>query len=122
IRLNHCIGPMLPQEQFDDTQAVKNRYALLCNGGSVPGAYGGVPIVNFENITSEPGQWTRASLPIPTSALFFDDHFARRPVFPGTLFMNKTLELSAEVAKNIPTANGGAWVARVIADGKLRTF
>ncbi len=122
IKLNHCVGPMLPQEDFDDTQAVKNRYALLCNGGAVPGAYGGVPPVNFENVTSEPGRWIRANLPIPTSALFFDDHFARRPVFPGTLFMQKILELAADVAINIPCTNGGAWTARTIADGKLRTF
>ena len=79
IKLNHCVGPMLPQEDFDDTQAVKNRYALLCNGGAVPGAYGGVPAVNFENVTTEPGQWIRATLPIPLAAPFFDDHFARRP-------------------------------------------
>ena len=122
IKLNHCVGPMLPQEDFDDTQAVKNRYALLCNGGAAPGAYGGVPVVNFENVTREPGQWIRASLPIPGAALFFDDHFARRPVFPGTLFMQKVLELAADVAKNIPAPDGGAWVARIIADGKLRTF
>ena len=122
IKLSHCVGPMLVQEDFDDTQAVKNRYALLCNGGTTPGAYGGVPAVNFENVTSEPGQWFRATLPIPTAALFFEDHFARRPVFPGTLFMNKSIELSTELAKTIPTPNGGEWVARVIADGKLRAF
>lgn len=122
IRLNHCVGPMLPQEDFDDPQAVKNRYALLCNGGAKPGAYGGVPPVNFENISSELGQWIRAILPIPAAAPFFDDHFARRPVFPGTLFMNKILELAADVAKDIPATNGGVWVARTIADGKLRAF
>ena len=122
IRLNHCVGPMLPQEDFDDTQAVKNRYALLCNGGAAPGAYGGVPLVNFENVTSEPGQWLRANLPIPMAAPFFDDHFARRPVFPGTLFMQKILELATDVAMHIPSTSGGAWLARTIADGKLRTF
>ena len=122
IKLNHCVGPMLPQEDFDDPQAVENRYALLSNGGTAPGAYRGVPVVNFENVTNEPGQWFRASLPIPTAALFFDDHFARRPVFPGTLFMNKALELSTDLARTIPIPNGGEWVARVIADGKLRAF
>ncbi len=122
IKLNHCVGPMLTQEDFDDTQAVKNRYGLLCNGGATPGAYGGVPAVNFENVTCEPGQWIRASLPIPGAALFFEDHFARRPVFPGTLFMQKVLELASDVVKDIPAGNGGAWIPRVIADGKLRTF
>lgn len=122
IKLNHCVGPMLPQEDFDDTRAVKNRYALLCNGGATPGAYGGVPAVNFENVTTEPGQWIRATLPIPGAAPFFDDHFARRPVFPGTLFMQKVLEMATDMVEKIPAPNGGVWVARIIADGKLRTF
>jgi len=122
IKLNHCVGPMLAQEDFDDTQAVKNRYAMLCNGGAAPGAYGGVPAVNFENITSEPGQWIRATLPIPRAAPFFEDHFARRPVFPGTLFMQKVLELATDLVDEIPVPSGGAWVPRIIADGKLRTF
>ncbi len=122
IQLNHCVGPMLIQEDFDDTQAVKNRYALLCNGGAAPGAYGGVPAVNFENVTAEPGRWIRATLAIPGEAPFFEDHFARRPVFPGTLFMQKVLEMATDLVENIPAPNGGPWVARIIADGKLRTF
>lgn len=122
IKLNHCVGPMLAQEDFDDTQAVKNRYALLCNGGATPGAYGGVPVVNFENVTAEPGRWIRARLPIPGAASFFEDHFPRRPVFPGTLFMQKVLEMATDLVAHIPAPNGGAWVARIIADGKLRTF
>ena len=122
MKLNHCVGPMLTQEDFDDTLAVKNRYALLCNGGAAPGAYGGVLVVNFENITTEPGQWIRATLPIPGAAPFFEDHFARRPVFPGTLFMQKVLEMATDLVKDIPVPNGGVWVARIIADGKLRTF
>ncbi|MFO1488572.1 MAG: hypothetical protein U1F65_08840 [Verrucomicrobiota bacterium] len=122
IKLNHCVGPMLPQEDFDDTTAVKARYAQLGNGGVASGAYGGVPNVEFVSVTHEPGQWVRATLPIPGSALFFDDHFARRPVFPGTLFMNKALELSSRLAADLPAGNGSRWVARTIADGKLRAF
>ena len=122
IRLNHCVGPMVPQEDFDDPQAVKTRYATLSNGGVAPGAYAGVPPVNFENLQTEPGRRIQASLPIPTSALFFDDHFARRPVFPGTLFMQKALELCDELLKSVPSPNGAKWVANIIADGKLRAF
>jgi len=123
VRLNHCVGPMLPQEDFDDAETVKDRFALLCNGGATPGAFGGVPEINFENISSDPGRWIRANLPIPASAPFFADHFARRPVFPGTLFIHKVLQLAADVAKDIPAAkDGDVWVARFISDGKMRLF
>jgi 3-hydroxymyristoyl/3-hydroxydecanoyl-(acyl carrier protein) dehydratase len=122
VKLNHCVGPMLPQEDFDDLQAIKDRYTLLCGTGAAAGAYGGVPEIDFENITSEPGQWIRATLPVPTQAPFFADHFARRPVFPGTLFMHKTLQLTADLARTIPAPDGCAWVARTVSDSKLRTF
>jgi 3-hydroxymyristoyl/3-hydroxydecanoyl-(acyl carrier protein) dehydratase len=122
MKLNHCVGPMLPQEDFDDTQAVKNRYALLCESGATPGAFGGVPEIYFQNITREPGQWIRATLPIPASAPFFLDHFPRRPVFPGTLFMHEVLELTGDLAATIPAPENSKWIARIISDSKLRTF
>lgn len=122
VKLNHCVGPMLPQEDFDDTQAVKDRYALLCNGGVTPDAFGGVPKIEFENLTREPGQSVRAILPIPASAPFFADHFARRPVFPGTLFMTKVADLVRKLVETIPAPEGCHWVSKVISDSKLRTF
>ena len=123
VRLSHCVGPMLPQEDFDDPQTVKNRYVLIRNGGATPGAFGGVPPLALEPIGHEPGQWIRANLPVPLTAPFFADHFARRPVFPGTLFMHKVLELAAGVAKDIPLPfSHGVWVAKNVTDGKMRTF
>jgi 3-hydroxymyristoyl/3-hydroxydecanoyl-(acyl carrier protein) dehydratase len=123
VRLNHCVGPMLPQEDFDDLNAVKNRYALLCDGGATPGAFGGVPSLPLERTGSEPGQWIRANLPVPLTAPFFEDHFARRPVFPGTLFMDKVLELAADIAKDIPLPKDAViWKAHVVTDGKMRVF
>jgi len=121
VRLNHCVGPMLPQEDFDDAQAVKNRFELLCNSGAVPGGFGGVPPLLLEQTGCETGKWIRANLQIPMTADLFVDHFARRPVFPGTLFMHKVLELATDVVAGIPV-DGGKWVARKISDGKLRTF
>ena len=122
LRLQHCVGPMLPQEDFDDTQAVKDRYALLCNGGAKPGAFGGVPPLVLEKMSGESGKWIRANMPVPLSAPFFSDHFSRRPVFPGTLFMHKVLELAADVARDIPLPDGCAWVVRTVSDGKMRAF
>jgi len=121
VRLNHCVGPMLPQEDFDDPAALKNRFELLCETGATPGGFGGIPPLVFKKVGSETGKWIRADLPIPATADLFADHFARRPVFPGTLFMHNVLELATDVVAGIPV-DGGKWVARKISDGKLRTF
>src|SRR5262245_27941949 len=36
IRLQHCVGPMVPLEEFDDPQAVRSRFHLLRNGTPHP--------------------------------------------------------------------------------------
>ena len=36
--------------------------------------------------------------------------------------MQKVLEMAADLVKSIPAPHGGVWVARTIADGKLRSF
>ena len=123
LRLQHCVGPMVPLEDFDDPQAVKRRYELICNGGATPGAFQGIPPLAMEFTAGEPGSSVRAVLHVPAQADFFADHFPRRPVFPGTLFMHKVVELAARVAVGVPLpANKAAWVPRKINDSKLRAF
>ena len=36
--------------------------------------------------------------------------------------MQKVLEMATDMVEKIPAPDGGRWVARTIADGKLRTF
>jgi 3-hydroxymyristoyl/3-hydroxydecanoyl-(acyl carrier protein) dehydratase len=123
IRLQHCVGPMMPLEEFDDPQALRDRFALIQEAGAAPGAFGGVPSSTFDHLGGEPGQSLRATLHVPTSALFFADHFPRRPVFPGTLLMNANLELAATFAAQLPApASGGRWRACGVSDVKLRAF
>ena len=123
IRLENCVGPMLGIETFDDPQALRDRFALLCGSGAVPGAFGGVPSVVPEQIGGETGQWIRARLHVPESAPFFADHFPRHPVFPGTLLMNANLQLASTLAGQIPTSvPDAAWSLRAVSDVKLRAF
>lgn len=123
LRLHHCVGPMLPVEQFDDPQALRDHYALLCGDGARPGGFGGVPDLNCEQTSHEPGQVIRANLHVPTDAPFFHDHFPRKPVFPGTLLMRSKLQLVAALAAEIPLpAGAGAWALKSIKDMKLRAF
>ena len=123
IRLEHCVGPMLALEMFDDPQALRDRFALLCGNGASPGVFGGVPPVALEPTGGETGQWLRAAFRVPESAPFFADHFPRHPVFPGTLLMNANLQLAATLAGQIPTPVADAsWSVRAVSDVKLRAF
>lgn len=123
IRLTHCVGPMLAVEDFDDPAALRARFGLLCNGGATPGGFGGLPAFPLERTGGEAGQRVAAKLQVPTQADFFADHFPRRPVFPGTLLMNASLELAALLATelNVP-ATGARWALRSVSDVKLRAF
>jgi 3-hydroxymyristoyl/3-hydroxydecanoyl-(acyl carrier protein) dehydratase len=123
IRLQHCVGPMMPLEEFDDPQALRDRFELLQGAGARPGAFGGVPSFALDHTEGEPGRSLRATLHVPTSAPFFGDHFPRRPVFPGTLLMNSNLELAAALTAQLPPpAAGRRWVPRGMSDVKLRAF
>jgi len=122
IRLQNCVGPMLPVEEFDEPQTLRQHFAVLRNGGSTPGGFGGIPPLEFARTGGEPGQSVRATLEIPMSAPFFADHFPRRPVFPGALLMNLNIQLAAVFAAEIPAPGGGRWDLRTISDLKLRAF
>jgi 3-hydroxymyristoyl/3-hydroxydecanoyl-(acyl carrier protein) dehydratase len=122
IRLEHCVGPMMPLEEFDDPQALRSRFAVLCGSGATPGGFGGIPPLAFTRTNGEPGQSVRATLQVPASAPFFGDHFPRRPVFPGTLLMNLNLQLVAALAAEIPAPPGGRWNLKSVSDVKLRAF
>ncbi len=118
VRLQNCVGPMLPVEDFDDPQALREHFAVLSGNGSTPGGFTGIPALTFSRDGGEPGQSACAALQIPASAPFFADHFPRRPVFPGALLMNQNIQLAAAFASEIP----GRWKLRTVSDLKLRSF
>ena len=123
IRLQHCVGPMLPVEDFDDPKLLQERFALLQGDGAVPGLFGGLPGFPLEPTNGEPGNFLHATLQVPTVAPFFADHFPRRPVFPGSLLMRSNLELAGALAARLPPpAAGGIWTLRGLTDVKLRAF
>jgi 3-hydroxymyristoyl/3-hydroxydecanoyl-(acyl carrier protein) dehydratase len=123
VRLCQCVGPMMAVDHFDDPEALRARFELLCREGAVPGGFGGVPALPLERIEDEAGQRAIATLRVPDQGDFFADHFPRRPVFPGSLLMNASIELAAALAGEIPApAAGGTWALRVISDVKLRAF
>jgi 3-hydroxymyristoyl/3-hydroxydecanoyl-(acyl carrier protein) dehydratase len=123
LRLHHCVGPMLPVEDFDDPQALRERFALIRGDGATPGAFGDLTAMTLENLNGEPSQTTRARLQVPAEAPFFADHFPRRPVFPGSLLMQFKLQLVAKLAAQLPPPAGASgWRLESLADMKLRSF
>ena len=122
IRLLDCVGPMMPVEEFDDPNSLRNRFQLLSAAGAKTGAFGGLPDLDLKRDSGERGRSASAILHVPTDALLFGDHFPRRPVFPGTLLMHANLQTTAMLTAEVPCDNGVAWVPRTISEVKLRTF
>ena len=123
IQLQHCVGPMMPVKDFDDPNALRQRFELLCGRGAEPGAFQGVPPLSIEPTNGQPGKRLSAAFQVPSSAPLFADHFPRRPVFPGSLLMHLNLELAAALALQIPApAQATRWRLATISDIKLRTF
>jgi 3-hydroxymyristoyl/3-hydroxydecanoyl-(acyl carrier protein) dehydratase len=123
IKLRHCVGPMVSVEEFDDPQALRERFRLICGQGATPGAFDGVPPFELKQTGGEKGQFLCATLQVPENAPFFSDHFPRRPVLPGALLMNSNLELVAALAAKLPPPSAGKrWALQEVADVKLRAF
>jgi 3-hydroxymyristoyl/3-hydroxydecanoyl-(acyl carrier protein) dehydratase len=123
VRLTDCVGPMLPMADFDDPQAVRERFGLLCGSPALPSGFAGLPPLPLHFGAVDPGRELRATLQVPASAAFFADHFPRRPVFPGTLLHDAMLRLAARL---IGSASGAASAAGTlpsrVSNVKLRAF
>ena len=75
---------MLPVEDFDAPEALRERFELLRGGGAAPGP---LPRRRADAASTsridDAGRAMRATLHVPATAPFFADHFPRRPVFPA---------------------------------------
>lgn len=122
VRLEDCVGPMMPVEEFDDPRSLRDRFHLLRTDGARPEAFAGVAPPELEPAGGEPGVSAKAILRVPATAPFFADHFPRRRVFPGTLLMHSNLLTASALASSISVGEITAWVPKFVSDVKLRTF
>jgi len=123
VVLEQCLGPMLPAEEFDASEALRRDYALLCGAGAPADRFGGLPVLHLERAASVPGERVTATLQVPQSAPFFDDHFPRRPVFPATLLLDQQIRLALALAREgLAPAESGALAAARVLDVKVRSF
>ncbi|MFQ5551138.1 MAG: 3-hydroxyacyl-ACP dehydratase FabZ family protein [Gemmatimonadales bacterium] len=100
VELIRSVGPMLPMEDFDDPDAVRERFQLLCGAETLPRGFSGKASLDPHIILTErdPGKRLRAEIRVPRSAPFFTDHFPRKPVLPATLLLDAQIELAVGLA------------------------
>ena len=123
MELDHSVGPMLPMEEFDSPEAVRERFELLCGEGAASGRFKGVAEPNIEIVEQVPEERVRATLQLPKEAEFFSDHFPRRPVFPATLLLDAQIALGLKlVAGSKRWPPGARLVATRVPDMKMRSF
>jgi 3-hydroxymyristoyl/3-hydroxydecanoyl-(acyl carrier protein) dehydratase len=122
LELRHCVGPMLPLEDFDAPDAVQGRLRVLRDGGAPTGGFRGVVPPELVVIDRRPGERVRAALHVPASAPFFADHFPRRAVFPGTLLLDSQIRLARGLADELPRPGASALVPARVRDVKIRSF
>lgn len=123
LELERCLGPMLPQEEFDDPAAVRADFEVLRGAGAPADRFGGVPALEPAPTDGAAGEWIAATLEVPATAPFFGDHFPRRPVFPATLLLDAQTRLALDLARGAAAWRAGREVrlARV-RDVKMRAW
>lgn len=125
LELQDSVGPMLPMDEFDAPEAVRADFHTLLGGGAAPGRFGGVPLPDLHDLQLQPGERLAAVLQVPElgAAPYFEDHFPRRPVFPGTLLMEALSLLSLQLAQqSAPLAHAGPLVTQKVSQVKIRSF
>jgi 3-hydroxymyristoyl/3-hydroxydecanoyl-(acyl carrier protein) dehydratase len=122
IELEHCLGPMLPVEQFDAPEALRERLLLLRHQGAPRGRFQGVELPVTAPIDDVPGKSVRKMLNVPRDAAFFADHFPRQPVFPATLLLDTQIRVAAELVEKSFGVQFASPVASRMTHVKMRAF
>jgi 3-hydroxymyristoyl/3-hydroxydecanoyl-(acyl carrier protein) dehydratase len=122
IELKHCLGPMLPVEDFDAPDALRERLSLLRDRGAPRGRFPGVDLPETVLIERVPGKSVRANLNVPREAPFFADHFPRNPVFPATLLLDAQIRVAAELVEKSCGSRFASPVASRMTHFKMRSF
>lgn len=125
LELVDCVGPMLPMDDFDAPEAVRADFDTLCTVGAASGRFAGVPEPAIAVQEHASGQRLRATLQVPPQqgTPYFDDHFPRRPVFPGTLLLDALAGLAVTVAREaLPGTASAALMPTRVSQVKIRSF
>jgi len=100
LKLEDTLGPMLPIEQFNDPDELRNRFAriftpdapaeLPLSGGEAVSPFD----ASFDEVLSfEPGKEASVVRTLSGDETFLADHFPRKPVLPLSLLLESLLQL-----------------------------
>jgi len=123
VKLEGCVGPMLPLGDFDDPDAMRKLHGeLVSSGRSESTSRPEFPRIAPRLLDLGEGV-ARAELEAPREAGLYADHFPRRAVFPGTLLLDAVLRLVQPLAAASLGLPLGAPPSRVSVTGaKMRSF
>ncbi len=137
VALRHCVGPMLPIEDFEDPTAAERQYRRLLTASEsesfdVPA--GAIDLSRppsprqpedlhpaIDAIVERTAEHLRAVTCVPRSASYLVDHFPRAPVLPATLLFDAQMALAMDLARAAAGLEGAARVIRM-RDLKMRDF
>lgn len=116
LRLLDCVGPMLPQGDYDSADDLARQFELLLGAGARPGRFGGVGRAALTFAEQTDAQRRDARLDVPADAGYFFDHFPRRPVFPATLLLDSAIRVATDLV------GAAAWRPQRMTHVKMRDF
>jgi len=129
LRLEDTLGPLLPMEQFNHPDELRERFARIHRPGVPPEAPkpAGDPAVPFdlsfgEILSLESGKEATAVWQVSGREAFFDDHFPRKPVLPLSLLLESLLQLGQKLledggARYFPTGARKVKMSRFVEPG-----
>lgn len=120
VELIDCLGPMLPQQDYDDPDDLAREFDVLRSpGGADSGRFGGIPHHDLEDVEHVAGKQRTAVLHVPAQAPYFADHFPRRPVFPATLLLDHAMRVASSLVNESGEAD---WRPTAMKNIKMRDF
>ena len=129
LRLENALGPLLPMEQFNDPNEVRERLAKIHHTGDSAGEYqtGEGAAAQFdlsfdEVLSFESCKEATAVRTISGSEAFLRDHFPRKPVLPLSLLLESLLQLGQKLlddggSRFIPTGARKVKMSRFVEPG-----
>jgi 3-hydroxymyristoyl/3-hydroxydecanoyl-(acyl carrier protein) dehydratase len=123
LRLRDSLGPLLPLDQFDHADALRERFDRIRSephgqprtapaGSTIP-ADVPEPVLFDEIVDWNPGREAVAVKHIAEHWAFFEDHFPRRRMFPLSLLLESLLQLGQRLLDENPATGPGLRPVRV---------
>lgn len=107
FELMGALGPMLPMQDFIDTEVVKSQFDTLFSENAptsapkLTQAHAAASLVQFDSIKAhESGVSIEAEKVIHADAPYFADHFPKKPVLPLTILLENLMGLARTLAND----------------------